>query len=63
MYLYVFCVMFQVNLRLILVSGKTREFLFVPADSAADITDYVYNNWPSGTNIIIDKIDIEIKFF
>ena len=44
--------MFQVNLRLILVSGKTREFLFVHADSAADITDYVYNNWPSGTYLI-----------
>lgn len=37
----------KVNLRLILVSGKTREFLFVHADSAADITEYVYNNWPS----------------
>lgn len=37
----------KINLRLILVSGKTREFLFVPSDSAADITDYVYNNWPS----------------
>ena len=40
---------FQINLRLILVSGKTKEFLFSPNDSAADITDTVYSNWPSGT--------------
>ncbi|KAL5012741.1 hypothetical protein ScPMuIL_011292 [Solemya velum] len=38
----------KINLRLILVSGKTKEFLFSPNDSAADITDYVYDNWPSG---------------
>lgn len=38
----------QINLRLILVSGKTGEFLFSPNDSAADITEYVYNNWPEG---------------
>ncbi|XP_064608389.1 ubiquitin-like protein 3 [Liolophura sinensis] len=36
----------KINLRLILVSGKTGEFLFSPNDSAADITEYVYNNWP-----------------
>ncbi|ELT95730.1 hypothetical protein CAPTEDRAFT_211559 [Capitella teleta] len=35
-----------INLRLILVSGKTREFLFAPTDSAADITQHVYDNWP-----------------
>ena len=40
--------LFQINLRLILVSGKTKEFLFTPNDSAADITDLVYNNWPTG---------------
>ena len=43
----------QINLRLILVSGKTREFLFVHSDSAADITEYVYNNWPSGRSFIL----------
>ncbi|KAL3879122.1 hypothetical protein ACJMK2_031433 [Sinanodonta woodiana] len=37
----------KINLRLILVSGKTKEFLFTPNDAAADITDYVYNNWPT----------------
>jgi hypothetical protein len=36
----------KINLRLILVSGKTREFLFAPTDSAADITQHVYDNWP-----------------
>ncbi|XP_041358690.1 ubiquitin-like protein 3 [Gigantopelta aegis] len=36
----------KINLRLILVSGKTEEYLFSPCDSAADITEYVYNHWP-----------------
>jgi hypothetical protein len=44
----------QINLRLILVSGKTKEFLFLPSDSAADITDHVYTNWPTGIlNILL----------
>ncbi|KAI8508815.1 ubiquitin-like protein 3 isoform X1 [Branchiostoma floridae] len=37
----------QVNLRLILVSGKTHEFQFSPNDSAADIAKHVYENWPT----------------
>ncbi|KAI0234778.1 Ubiquitin-like protein 3 [Lamellibrachia satsuma] len=36
----------QINLRLILVSGKTKEFLFSPSNSAADITQHVYDSWP-----------------
>ncbi|ROL54220.1 Ubiquitin-like protein 3 [Anabarilius grahami] len=36
----------HINLRLILVSGKTKEFLFSPNDSAADIAKHVYDNWP-----------------
>ena len=39
---------FQINLRLILVSGKTKEFLFSPNESAADITQYVHEHWPEG---------------
>jgi hypothetical protein len=35
-------------LKLILVTGKTKEFLFSPSDSAADITQHVYDNWPEG---------------
>ena len=38
----------QVNLRLILVSGKTKEFLFAPEDSAAEIAQFVFENWPEG---------------
>ena len=38
----------QVNLRLILVSGKTKEFLFSPEDSAAEIAQFVFENWPEG---------------
>ncbi|XP_045149923.1 ubiquitin-like protein 3 [Echinops telfairi] len=36
----------MINLRLILVSGKTKEFLFSPNDSASDIAKHVYDNWP-----------------
>lgn len=36
----------HINLRLILVSGKTKEFLFSPNDSASDIAKHVYDNWP-----------------
>ncbi|XP_077299409.1 ubiquitin like 3 [Arctopsyche grandis] len=35
----------KINLRLILVSGKTKEFIFSPVDSAGDIAVHVYENW------------------
>lgn len=38
----------QINLRLILVSGKTQEFLFCPSDSAGDIARTVFEQWPEG---------------
>lgn len=45
-----FCVFvyLQINLRLILVSGKTKEFLFSPSDSAGDIAQTVFDQWPEG---------------
>lgn len=43
-----FCLSLQINLRLILVSGKTKEFMFSPSDSAGDIAQTVYDNWPDG---------------
>lgn len=36
----------QINLRLILVSGKVKDFLFSPNDSAGDIAQTVFDNWP-----------------
>ncbi|CAB1325409.1 unnamed protein product [Coregonus sp. 'balchen'] len=39
---------FKVNLRLILVSGKTQDFIFSPNDSAMDIAKHVFDNWPLG---------------
>lgn len=39
---------FQINLRLILVSGKTKEFLFSPSDSAGEIAKIVFEQWPDG---------------
>ncbi|CAL8306189.1 unnamed protein product [Arctogadus glacialis] len=38
----------MVNLRLILVSGKTEDFTFSPNDSATDIAKHVFDNWPAG---------------
>lgn len=46
--LHFFLPFFQINLRLILVSGKTKEFLFSPSDSAGDIAQTVFDNWPEG---------------
>ncbi|KAI4897282.1 hypothetical protein NFI96_024644 [Prochilodus magdalenae] len=37
-----------VNLRLILVSGKTQDFTFSPNDSATDIARHVFETWPAG---------------
>jgi len=42
----------KINLRLILVSGKTKEFLFSPNDSAGDIAQHVFDSWPEG-NVFI----------
>jgi len=36
----------KINLRLILVSGKTKEYLFSPSESAGDIAQFVFDNWP-----------------
>eukprot|EP00088_Acartia_fossae_P061615 TRINITY_DN7406_c0_g2_i1.p1 TRINITY_DN7406_c0_g2~~TRINITY_DN7406_c0_g2_i1.p1 ORF type:complete len:125 (+),score=9.28 TRINITY_DN7406_c0_g2_i1:331-705(+) len=36
----------KINLRLILVSGKTKEYLFSPSESAGDISQFVFDNWP-----------------
>ncbi|KAH9400152.1 Ubiquitin-like protein 3 [Tyrophagus putrescentiae] len=39
-----------INLRLLLPafgeSGKSREFIFSPNDSAAEIAQFVFDNWP-----------------
>jgi len=53
----------KVNLRLILVSGKTREFLFSPEDSAFEIAQYVFDNWPEGLFLsVINRIISEWCF-
>ena len=43
---------FQVNLRLILVSGKTKEYLFNPTESAGEIAQYVFDHWPEGESLL-----------
>lgn len=48
----------QINLRLILVSGKTKEFLFSPSDSAGDIAQTVFDNWPEGNSTFLYKKNI-----
>jgi len=37
----------SIHLKLILVSGRTQEFLFEPSTSAHDVTQYVFDNWPA----------------
>lgn len=38
----------KINLKLILVSGKTAEFQFRPSTTASDVAKYVFENWPEG---------------
>ncbi|KYN22755.1 Ubiquitin-like protein 3, partial [Trachymyrmex cornetzi] len=52
----------QINLRLILVSGKTKEFLFSPSDSAGDIAHHVFENWPEG-ELVIAICEISCKCY
>lgn len=52
--------MLQINLRLILVSGKTKEFLFSPSDSAGDIAHHVFENWPEG-KLFVGTFDVTVK--
>ena len=44
----------KINLRLIMVSGKTKDYLFKPSDSAGDIAQYIFDNWPEGKNLTFD---------
>ncbi|KAL4003782.1 Ubiquitin-like protein 3 [Acanthocheilonema viteae] len=39
-----------INLRLILVNGKTKEFQLPSNSSALDITQYVFDHWPDEWN-------------
>ena len=43
----------KINLRLIMVSGKTKDYLFKPSDSAGDIAQYIFDNWPEGKNLTL----------
>ena len=56
--------MLQINLRLILVSGKTKEFLFSPSDSAGEIAKTVFEQWPEGeyTTTASESIDCLMQF-
>ena len=31
-----------------MVSGKTKDYLFKPSDSAGDIAQFIFDNWPEG---------------
>lgn len=37
----------EVNLKLILVSGRTHEFSFQPNISASEVCQFVFENWPA----------------
>jgi len=49
----------KINLRLILVSGKTKEFLFSPSESAGEIAKIVFEQWPEDwESEAVDKAEI-----
>uniref|UniRef100_A0A915HQU1 CDK5RAP1-like protein n=1 Tax=Romanomermis culicivorax TaxID=13658 RepID=A0A915HQU1_ROMCU len=39
-------IVLQIGLRLIIVSGKTHDFAFLPSTSASDVAQYVFDHWP-----------------
>ena len=46
---FLFCLFTQVLLRLIHpMNGNSQEFVFSPHDSAADVAQHVFDNWPQG---------------
>ena len=47
----------QVNLRLLLVDGKSHDFLFPLTASSSEISDHVFHNWPEEWNGDILKPD------
>lgn len=55
--LFSFREIIQINLRLIMVSGKTKEFLFSPSESAGDIAQTVFEQWPEGKHIFEETIN------
>jgi hypothetical protein len=48
--IFIFFIFFssKINLKLILVSGKTAEFPFRPTTTASDVAKHVFENWPEG---------------
>ena len=44
---------FQVNLRLILVSGNRADFLVSPSDSVTSIVRQIFDKWPKGKSYCI----------
>lgn len=46
----------QVNLRLLLVDGKSHTFMFEPELSASDICRHVFTNWPAEwEEMVVDR--------
>ena len=52
----------KINLRLIMVSGKTKDYLFKPSDSAGDIAQFIFDNWPEG-KFIKDQVWEKLKVY
>ena len=48
---------------MMLVTGKTVEYVFSPEDSAAYITQHVYDNWPEGNFHSIEIVINLLKVF
>jgi len=37
----------MINLKLIMVSGRTKEFLFAQTTTAGEVAHYVFDHWPT----------------
>ena len=45
-----------------MVSGKTKDYLFKPSDSAGDIAQFIFDNWPEG-KFIKDQVWEKLKVY
>ena len=45
------------------MNGKNKEFNFVPEDTAADVAQYVFDNWPAGKQHHYMHICMTIRAF
>ena len=48
----------KVNLRVLLINGKTHDFPFDPSTTGSQIALHVFHNWPSGMSVQVHQLTI-----